>query len=73
MRRGSLLQCAVMLKHRRQNLPLFWDLPPLASGSPTASVKNIEPMVLKCICAGGKVPFYCPAHGRVENPNWPTA
>ena len=26
---------------------------------------------LKCICPGSKVPFYCPVHGRVENPNWP--
>jgi hypothetical protein len=25
----------------------------------------------KCICPGNKVPFYCPVHGRVENPNWP--
>jgi hypothetical protein len=24
----------------------------------------------KCICPGNKVPFYCPVHGRVENPNW---
>jgi hypothetical protein len=24
----------------------------------------------KCICPGNKVPFYCPIHGRVENPNW---
>ena len=27
-------------------------------------------MILECICSGGKVPFYCPKHGRVENPNW---
>src|SRR5215831_14757971 len=26
---------------------------------------------MKCICPGNKVPFYCPVHGRVENPNWP--
>jgi hypothetical protein len=25
----------------------------------------------ECICPGNKVPFYCPVHGRVENPNWP--
>jgi hypothetical protein len=24
----------------------------------------------ECICPGNKVPFYCPVHGRVENPNW---
>jgi hypothetical protein len=29
------------------------------------------PSPAKCICPGNKVPFYCPVHGRVENPNWP--
>ena len=28
-------------------------------------------MKRECICPGNKVPFYCPVHGRVENPNWP--
>jgi hypothetical protein len=32
---------------------------------------NSKPMLPKCICPGGNVPFYCPVHGRVENPNWP--
>jgi len=27
--------------------------------------------VRTCICAGSEVPFYCPRHGRVENPDWP--
>ena len=30
-----------------------------------------KPMVLMCNCPGTEVPFYCPVHGRVENPNWP--
>jgi hypothetical protein len=29
------------------------------------------PMNLNCICPGNHVPFYCPKHGCVENPNWP--
>ena len=34
------------------------------------SLPDSEPTARKCICAGGTVPFYCPVHGRVENPNW---
>jgi hypothetical protein len=26
---------------------------------------------VKCVCPGEEVPFYCPVHGRVGNPNWP--
>ena len=40
-------------------------------GSVEHSLPTSEPPVRKCICPGGKVPFYCSAHGRVENPNWP--
>jgi hypothetical protein len=29
------------------------------------SLPNSEPMTLKCMCPGTKVPFYCPVHGRV--------
>ena len=47
----------------------FSDWLPL--GSAKGSLQNCEPMVVKCICPGGDVPFYCPAHGRVENPDWP--
>jgi hypothetical protein len=25
----------------------------------------------RCVCPGNQVPFYCPVHGGVENPNWP--
>ena len=35
------------------------------------SLAPSEPRVRKCLCAGHEIPFYCPAHGRVENPNWP--
>jgi hypothetical protein len=61
------------MSEQRDALPLD-TLVPLAT--------ELEPPVLhplagcarvvrKCICAGGEIPFYCPAHGRVENPNWP--
>jgi hypothetical protein len=30
-----------------------------------------SPSGRECRCPGREVPFYCPAHGRVENPNWP--
>ena len=62
--RGSGGSCSseVMLKHRRHPPP-FWDSTTLASGPPMGSVKhsspNGEPIVQKCICPGGKVPFYC--------------
>ena len=35
------------------------------------SLSSKKPMVRKCSCPGTEVPFYCPVHGRVENPNWP--
>ena len=35
------------------------------------SLASEKPAVLKCSCAGSEVPFYCPRHGRVENPDWP--
>jgi hypothetical protein len=35
------------------------------------SLAPSEPAARKCVCAGREIPFYCPAHGRVENPNWP--
>jgi len=63
-----------MPKHRHHPPP-FGDATPQASGRPMGSVEHSlptsEPLVRKCICPGGKVPFYCPAHGRVENSNWP--
>jgi hypothetical protein len=35
------------------------------------TLANNKRALRKCTCAGGEVPFYCRAHGRVENPNWP--
>jgi hypothetical protein len=50
-------------------LPFLGSSTPLASEGPMRSVKhslpNSEPMTLKCMCPGTKVPFYCPVHGRV--------
>ncbi len=30
-----------------------------------------SPFPKRCICPGKEVPFYCPIHGAVENPDWP--
>src|SRR5262249_44378860 len=30
-----------------------------------------SPKSARCVCPGNQVPFYCPAHGGVENRNWP--
>src|SRR5262249_10316647 len=62
----------------RHSVFTFFDrfglLDAIGSEGPMRSVKqslpNSEPMVLKCICPADKVSFYCPVHGRVENPNW---
>jgi len=63
----------VMTAHRLQPTTsvatLLSDLPRL--GSAGRALSNSEPMVVKCTCPGREVPFYCAAHGRVENPNWP--
>jgi hypothetical protein len=40
--------------------------------APPDAVKRLpSPLARECKCPGAEVPFYCPAHGRVENPNWP--
>lgn len=31
----------------------------------------LAPEPKQCICPGKEVPFYCPVHGAVENPEWP--
>jgi hypothetical protein len=63
----------LMTEHPR--LPTLVGTTPLSDwlrlGSTKRSLPNCEPMVVKCICPGRDVPFYCPSHGRVENPNWP--
>ena len=63
-----------MTEHRRLR-PTLLGTTPLSDWLPLGSVKrsspNCEPMAVKCICLGEEVPFYCPMHGRVENPNWP--
>jgi hypothetical protein len=64
-----------MAQHHRDSLTFWGPSTPVASGEPIDSVKhslpNKKPTALKCICADFNVPFYCPVHGRVENPNWP--
>ncbi len=30
-----------------------------------------SPFPKRCICPGKEVPFSCPIHGAVENPDWP--
>jgi hypothetical protein len=70
---GALVN--VMTQHHRDP-QTFWGPPtPITSRGPIDSVKHSlpskKPIVLKCVCAGFKVPFYCPVHARVENPNWP--
>jgi len=32
---------------------------------------RLLPESRRCVCAGKEVPFYCPIHGAVENPEWP--
>ena len=44
----------------------IWMDEPFARKSSPAALP-----ALKCICPGKQVPFYCPVHGGVENPNWP--
>jgi hypothetical protein len=64
-----------MTKHQREAQTVWRPSTPLATMGPTGSVEhslsNKKPMVLKCSCPGTEVPFYCPLHGRVENPNRP--
>jgi hypothetical protein len=74
MRRDGCSSRSVMTEHSRLPLTLLGTTPlsdwaPM--GSANRSLPNREPMVLECICEGREIPFYCPAHGRVENPNWP--
>jgi hypothetical protein len=63
-----------MTEHHPLKPPLFGSTP-LSDWLPLGSVKrslpNCESTVVKCVCPGEKVPFYCPVHGRVGNPNWP--
>jgi hypothetical protein len=60
-------------RHDKNPAP-FWPetISPIAGLDPNQhSLPLAKPAVLKCICAGSEVPFYCPRHGQVENPNWP--
>ena len=63
-----------MTEHRRLKPP-FLGSTPLSDWLPLESVKrslsNRKSTVVKCVCPGEEVPFYCPVHGRVGNPNWP--
>jgi hypothetical protein len=65
----------IMSEQRLTLPPFLGSSTPSASaasvGSVQRSLPNSEPSVLKCICPGTKIPFYCPVHSRVENPNWP--
>ena len=75
MRRGSCLPVNAMTKHQRDPQTFWRPSTPLATVGPMDSVEvslsSKKPMVRKCSCPGTEVPFCCPVHGRVENPNWP--
>ena len=60
-----------MTKHQREAPSLDTISDCGAEGSVEHSSSSKKPIVLKCSCLGTEVPFYCPVHGRVENPNWP--
>jgi hypothetical protein len=50
-------------------LPNKIDAGPIFEDQPQSI--RAEPVNMKCICPGNRVPFYCPKHGSVENPDWP--
>ena len=64
-----------MAQDHRDSLTFWGPSTPVPSGERIDTVKhsvpNKKPMAQNCVCAGFNVPFYCPVHGRVENPNWP--
>jgi hypothetical protein len=44
----------------------------LAAPSPKQPGRLLpRPGDFPCTCPGNEVPFDCPRHGAVENPNWP--